>query len=119
MTKFEINSVSWTRFLTLRKRLFKAIKETIEDPRSTWKSYEGRFDITFSLPGYFEELEDNPKTKWMIHLACYVIGGSRGHDWMGDDFDEALDKMEKDINMWLEDHEEWMATKDADEEMEI
>ena len=119
MTEFEINNTSWVRFLVLRKRLFKAIKEVIEDPRSSWKSYEGRFDITFSLPNYFEELEDNLKAEWNIHLACYVIGGSRGHDWVGANFDEALDKMEKDINMWLEDHEEWMTTKDADEEMEI
>ena len=119
MTEFKISSVSWTRFLTLRKRLFKAIKETIEDPRSSWKSYEGRFDISYSLPNYFEELEDNPKAEWCIHLACYVIGPTRGRDWVGETFDEALDAMENDVNEWLEDHEEWMATKDADMEMEI
>lgn len=118
MTKFEINSISWTRFLTLRKRLFKAIKESLEVD-GHYKSYEGRFDITFSLPNYFEELEDNPKAEWCVHLACYVIGPTRGRDWVGETFDEALGAMEKDINEWLEDHEEWMATKDADEEMEI
>ncbi len=117
MTEFEIHSISWTRFLTLRKRLFKAIKEVTEDPRSTWKSYEGAFYIEYALPNYFED--EDAKPKWIIHLSCYVLGPTRGEDWEGDSFDEALDKMEEDLLMWFEDHEEWMATKDADKEMEI
>ena len=119
MTPMKIRWTSWLRFLDLRQKLFKAIKEVTEDSRSTWKSYEGRFDITFSLPNYFEEQESDAKAEWCIHLACYVIGPSRGSDWIGETFEEALDAAENDINIWLIEHEKWMTTKDADAEMEI
>lgn len=117
MSEVFINIENWARFVALRQRLFKAIKEITEDPNASWKPYEGAFDVTYSLPNYFEAL-DEKKAEWNIHLSCYVIGPSRGEDWGGETFDEALDLAEEDINEWLEDHEEWMATKGADKYIE-
>jgi hypothetical protein len=117
MTQMNVRWTSWLRFLDLRQRLFKAIKETIEDPDATWKSYEGALYIEYCLPNYFEELDEKP-AKWIIHLSCYLIGPTRGSDWEGETFEDALDQAEADINEWLEDHEEWMATKGADKYIE-
>lgn len=106
MTQWIIDYNEWKTFLELRERLFKAIKENLEID-SYCKPYEGRFDITYSLPNYFEE-QDGEKGQWGIHVACYLVGPSRGEDWYGETFGDALFKAEQDINEWLKDHEEWL-----------
>ena len=105
MEKIEIKEEDWNRFLRLRERLFKAIKESLEIDGHC-KSYEGRFDIEVSLPNYFEEGEREPL--WCLHLACYLIGPRRGEDWYGDSFHSILKSAEKDLINWLDDHDDWM-----------
>jgi len=105
MYKMEIVEEDWDRFMRLRERLFKAIKECLEID-SHCKSYEGRLDVELSLPNYFEEGEQEPT--WGIHLACYLIGPSRGEDWYGKSFRETLLRAEKDVIEWLDDHDEWL-----------
>ena len=104
MTQWIIDNVEWERFLELRQRLFKAIKECLEIDGHC-KSYEGRLDIEYSLPNYFEKGER--EAVWRIHLACYLVGPSRGTDWHGETFSDALFKMEQDINEWVKQHNEW------------
>ena len=112
MNKLEIAEEDWDRFLRLRERLFKAIKECLEVDNYC-KSYEGRFDIELSLPNYFEAEEEHGPT-WSIHIACYLVGPSRGEDWYGKTFREALLCTEKDIIVWLDDHDEWLEKVKSD-----
>jgi len=109
--KYKIDEEDWDRFMRLRSKLFKAIKESLEIDNYC-KSYEGRFDIEMSLPNYFEGGEQPPT--WGIHLACYVIGPNRGEDWYGDTFREALLRAEKDIVEWIADHDDWMKIRKED-----
>ena len=105
MTQWVIDHVEWNRFLELRQRLFKALKECLEVDEYC-KPYEGGFDVEYSLPNYFDEGERNPV--WRIHLSCYLVGPSRGTDWHGETFGDALFKMEQDVNQWLKDHDAWL-----------
>jgi len=102
-----IEEHDWDRFMRLRQRLFKAIKECLEID-GHYKSYEGRFDIDYSLPNYFEDGEREPQGS--IHLACYLIGPNRGEDWYGKTFHDVLLRMEKDVTVWLDDHDDWLET---------
>lgn len=89
------------RFLTLRRKLFEAIKRELE-----WdghcKSYEGAFEITKCYPNYFEdEYCEGVDVHWVIELHCYVIGPHRHYRWDGGTFDIALRKAERDIYSWI------------------
>lgn len=103
MNKPVILDEDWEQFLQLRERIFKTIEEIIEDPNATWKSYEGRFDLSVSFPNYFER--DTPPD-WSLHFACYLIGPNRGEDWFGVDFHSVLIQAERTIGGWLGDHKQ-------------
>jgi len=105
MTQFAVDVIQWKRLIDLRERVFTAIKECLEVDGHC-KSYEGRFDIRYSLPNYFQDEGGEPD--WSIHFACYLIGPSRGEDWYGSSFKEVVDKVERDINVWLGWHDEWL-----------
>ena len=94
------------RFLTLRKKLFEAIREQLEID-SHCKSYEGAFEITKCYPNYFEdEYGGCEGIHWVIELHCYVIGPFRHYRWDGRTLDEALRKAEEEIYSWLEGDED-------------
>jgi len=87
------------RFMCLRERTFKFIREYLEkEPHC--KMYDGEFSIVF--PNYFGNIP------WIIKLSCYVLGPARHYDWIGDSFEECLDKAEKDIDQWIKEEQEWM-----------
>lgn len=90
---------SWTRFESLRKELFAAIGESLEEDGHC-KSYEGHFRIEASLPNYFEEKDKYPAL-WSLVLNCYVVGPHRHYVWEGNSFDECLRKAEIDIRAWI------------------
>jgi len=106
VTQWAINHIEWVAFLDLREKVFKAIKENLEID-SYCKPYGGRFEVTYALPSYFEEREEE-KAEWRIRLTCYLVGPNRGGEWCGETFGDALFKAERDINEWLKDHEEWL-----------
>lgn len=90
-----LDPIVMQRFYTLRSDLFEAIRLVLLED-SHCKSYEGR--LTMSWPCYFDGPEDQG---YEIHLSCYVIGPSRGYDWYGNSFSEALTKAEVDIRNWI------------------
>lgn len=96
--------IDLTNFGKLRVNLFTAIRECLEVDNYC-KSYEGALTIEIHFPSYFQE---NGELLWNIHLSCYLIGPSRGYDWEGKTFEEALEKAEKDIYQWLKEHDEWL-----------
>ena len=61
------------------------------------KSYEGRIELHW--PCYFGG-------DYSIHLACYVLGPSRGYDYYGQSWDECLDKAEADLEVWIKTNRE-------------
>jgi len=110
LTKWEIDVAVWSRFLKLRERLFKAIKEWLE-MGGYCRPYEGRFDIEFLLPSYPEK---GKEAIWRIHLMCYLVGPLRGHDWEGETFEEAFLLAERDIAGWLDGHDDWLKRYEKD-----
>ena len=99
----ELKPTEMQRFFALRKRLFDAIRETLEED-SHCKSYEGAFEITQCFPNYFEHEyggAGNQAVFYVIELHCYVIGPYRHYRWDGRTFDEALGKAERQIGSWL------------------
>ena len=99
------------RLFILRGKLFKQILIANEESEGHHKSYEGRLDITMSLPNIWED-EDDSKPEWCIHLACYLLGThGRGEDWYGNTFTDCLDKFEK----WLEPYDSLRPTKIEEE----
>lgn len=80
------------RVQLLREKLFDAIDECLKlDGHCKW--YEGRISLVF--PHRFDD-------EYKIVLDCYLIGPSRGHQWLGLSFSECLDKAEKDIGVWID-----------------
>lgn len=99
-----IMSLDFERFYNLRKKLFKAIKETGE----CGKTYEGAFTVYMEMPDYYDDPEAGARPfGWHIHLDCYLVGPYRHYDWRGKSFAEALNKCEREILSWIE--------EDADE----
>lgn len=97
----------YKRFLTLRSRVMDAIREQLKISCSC-KRYEGTFDLTFSLPDFFDYIENGASEPdyCTIYLHCYVIGPGRHYEWRGKSFADALDKCEEDINKWISEIEE-------------
>lgn len=90
------------RFLALRRRVMAAIKKALEiDPGC--KSYEGAMELLIEYPNYFElnESEEDTPNWYEIRLHCYVLGPARHYEWIGRTLNEALDKAEKEISMWI------------------
>ena len=89
------------RFLTLRRKLFEAIRKELEIDCGC-KSYEGTLEVTLCFPNYFEdEYCDEGVTYYVIELHCYVLGPNRHYRWDGRSFDVALRKAERDIYSWI------------------
>jgi hypothetical protein len=88
-----MNEQDMSRFLTLRTKVFEAIKYSLEED-SHCKHYEGAMAIHF--PNYFEH-----DRKWSVSLDCYLIGPSRHYCWEGKTLSDAIENAEKDIFEWL------------------
>lgn len=91
------------RLYELRKRVFRAIKEQLEeDPMC--KSYEGAIEVGCEYPNFFEddeyEIGDALPAAYYIRLHCYVLGPSRHYDFVGKTFRQALDEFEKALDEW-------------------
>lgn len=88
-----IASTDWLgRLMEYRKRLFAEIaKQLALDGHC--KSYEGRIELYW--PCYFGG-------KHVLHLACYVLGPTRGYDYEGDSWDECIAKANDDLNRWIQ-----------------
>lgn len=84
------------RLIAYRKAVFAAIKKQLEID-SHCKSYEGAITISKGYPNYFEQ---DKKPEYCLHLACYVLGPTRGYDYFGKTIDECLDKAEADLKKW-------------------
>ena len=79
------------RFLALRADLSKAIKTSL-DQNKYYKSHEGRLILHF--PAYFGK-------RYIIALDCNSIYPAQHYYWIGETFNEAFDKVEKDIHTWV------------------
>lgn len=94
----------FARFETLREKLYQCIEDTLKIDNHH-KSYEGAFIIEQRFPSYFEREDD---AIWNIHLSCYLIDPSRGYDWEGATFGEALRRAEQDIYQWINEEYDWI-----------
>ena len=93
-----MNDESYKKFLELRDRTFYLIhKELDEDPYC--KSYEGLYEICYQFGDYFEEYTQEPELV-CITLHCYLLGSGRHHYFKGKTFEEALEKLENQIEEW-------------------
>ncbi len=103
--KLKIEDEDWDRFMRLRARLFKSIKECLEVD-SCHKPSEGYLRIGLTLPDYFEDGQTDPE--WYLYLVCSLIGPHRDAEWYGNSFHSLLKNAEKDIISWLDGHDEWL-----------
>ena len=92
MSAAEFTALHEERLNALRERLFVMIERHLaEDPHC--KSYEGAVEIVRSYPNVWEHRAgDQPE--WKLHLHCYVIGGSRHHEFVGNTAGAVLDLFE-------------------------
>lgn len=77
-------------------------KQIAEDP--CCKSYEGTWELLFSYPSYFEdETATATPDFYRITLHCYVLGPGRHYNWVGESWEEALEKCKHDVMEWIKD----------------
>lgn len=91
----------YEKFLELRRWFMKKLEANMDEVH---KSYEGTFELLFSYPNYFDELNaekeiDDPDYVKII-LHCYVLGPHRHYEWSGETIKEAVDKAKADIESW-------------------
>lgn len=95
----------WIRFEALRSSVMVYIKGKIQDG-AYHKSYEGKLEISFCFPSYFDDPDLKEEPHVNIHLDCSLLvpGGLRHYDWNSSRFDSALMMAEKAIYAWIEDY---------------
>ncbi len=82
------------RLAVLQQRVFRCIEDELRDD-GHHKSYEGAWDVTFSLPNFFER---DKRPELTVTLHCYVIAlNGRHHTWTGDTLAEAIAKAEHEL----------------------
>lgn len=91
----------YERFYELRRRVFGEI-DRIRAEGESGKSYEGLFEICFDFEECYgvESMKDEPKGV-EIKLHCYLLGTHRHYSWRGENFVEALDYAETQIDKWI------------------
>ena len=93
----------WVRFEALRSSVMEYLKQKLAEGVHH-KSYEGRLELSFTFPSYFDDPDLIEEPYVNIHLSCYLLVPFplRECDWNASTFEMALHKAEQDIYKWIE-----------------
>ena len=93
----------WERYDALHSRVMTFLKKNLSE-ESHHEPYDGRLEVSFVFPSYFEESELIEEPYINIKLSCHLLIPAPAHEcnWDSCTFAMALYKAELDINRWIE-----------------
>lgn len=107
-----INAEGLLRLATLQQRVFRCIEDELEKD-GHHKRYEGRFEIGYELPCFFQQHE---KPTWSISFYCYLLLPNRNEVFSDDTLSGAISKAEQIIGSICEPYETERFSKFFDED---